>query len=91
MSDIFDDKPDPQGGDNAAKASASEMNSYLERIERLEDEKAVLNEDIKEIWAEAKARGYDTKVLKKLQSIRKMKEGERNLVKFYGETMGVFG
>lgn len=91
MSDMFDDKPDPKGGDNAQKASAAEMQSFADRIERLEDEKAVLTADIKDVYDEAKSRGYDVKALRKIIPLRKLKEDERALIKFYGETMGIFG
>lgn len=50
-----------------AKATArSELRSFVERIERLEEEKAELQEDIKSVYQEAKANGFDTKALKEV-------------------------
>lgn len=53
------------------------LKSIIERVERLEEEKAALAEDIKEIYAEAKGNGFDTKALKKIVKIRKMDEQKR--------------
>lgn len=50
--------------------------SFMERIERLEEEKAALMEDIKEIYAEAKGVGFDVKTIRKIISLRKM-DGEK--------------
>ena len=51
--------------------AAGELKSFVERVERLEEEKKEIAEQIKEVMAEAKARGYDTKVLRKVLSLRK--------------------
>ncbi len=91
MPDIFDDKPDPQGGDNAQKAVASDLINYADRIDRLEDEKACLSEDIKEVFAEAKANGYDVKALRKVLALRKLDKETRAVIQLYGDRMGVFG
>lgn len=77
-------------GDNATKAAAEDLKSYAERIARLEDEKAVLSEDIKEVYAEAKARGYDVKALRTVLSLRKKDEGTLAAIHLYGERMGIF-
>ena len=53
------------------------LKSIIERVDRLEEEKAALAEDIKEIYAEAKANGFDTKALKQIVKIRKMDEQKR--------------
>jgi uncharacterized protein (UPF0335 family) len=58
-------------------ATAGQLKSVIERIERLEEEKKALAEDIKEVYAEAKANGFDTKAIRKLISIRKQDEGDR--------------
>lgn len=52
--------------------------AFLERIERLEEEKAALAEDIKEIYGEAKAVGFDAKIMRKLIRLRKMDAQKRN-------------
>lgn len=51
--------------------AAGELKSFVERVERLEEEKKEVAEQIKEVMAEAKGRGYDTKVLRKVLSLRK--------------------
>ncbi len=52
--------------------------SFIERVERLEEEKAVLMEDIKEVYAEAKGVGFDVKVMRKLIGLRKMDADARH-------------
>ena len=54
-----------------------ELLQIIEKVERLEQEKADLAEDIKGIFEEAKSRGYDVKILKELLKLRKMEEDER--------------
>ncbi len=54
-----------------------QIKAFIERIERLEEEKAALAGDIKEVYAEAKGNGFDTKVLRKIVSIRQQDHGER--------------
>ncbi len=49
---------------------------YLERVERLEEEKIALCEDIKEVFQEAKGNGFDVKIMKELLKLRKMEEQE---------------
>jgi len=53
------------------------LRSYIERIERLEEEKKVLAEDIKEIYSELKGTGFDQKVVRKLISLRKLEDHDR--------------
>ena len=90
MTDIFD-KPTPNGGDNAFKASVADLQSFAQRIERLEDEKAVLSEDIKEVFAEAKARGYDVKALRLAISLSKKDKELLAITKLYADNLGLFG
>lgn len=54
-----------------------QLRSLVERIERLEEEKASLAADIKEVYAEAKAHGFDTKIMRKVISLRKKDRDER--------------
>lgn len=53
------------------------LRSFIERVERLEEEKKVLAEDIKEVYAEAKGTGYDPKIMKKVVAIRRMDRAKR--------------
>jgi uncharacterized protein (UPF0335 family) len=54
-----------------------QLRTIVERIERLEEEKKTIAGDIKEVYAEAKANGFDTKVLRKVITIRKKDAAER--------------
>lgn len=54
-----------------------QLRAFIERVERLELEKAAIAADIKEIYAEAKGNGFDTKILRKIISIRKQDHNER--------------
>jgi uncharacterized protein (UPF0335 family) len=61
-----------QGGIAAAK-----LRNFVERIERLESEKADLAADIKDVYAEAKGNGFDTKIMRKVIQLRKLEEPDR--------------
>ncbi len=54
-----------------------QLKSIVERIERLEEEKKTISDDIGEVYSEAKGNGYDTKVLRKVIAIRKRDRNER--------------
>ncbi len=54
-----------------------QLRAFVERIERMEEEKKSITDDIKEIYAEAKGMGYDTKVLRQVVRIRKQDQHER--------------
>ena len=53
------------------------MRAFIERIERLEEEKKAIADDIKEVYAEAKGSGFDTKVMRQIVRIRKQDRNER--------------
>jgi uncharacterized protein (UPF0335 family) len=57
--------------DLTTSATAQELRQFVERVERLEAEKKDIAEQITEVLAEAKGRGYDTKVLRKIIALRK--------------------
>jgi uncharacterized protein (UPF0335 family) len=54
-----------------------QLRAFLERIERMEEEKKAITDDIKEIYAEAKGSGFDTKVLRQIVRLRKLDHNER--------------
>ena len=54
------------------------LQSFIERVERLEEEKAAIAEDIKEVYAEAKGVGFDVKTLRKIVSLRKQEPEKRS-------------
>lgn len=57
--------------------AAEQLKSIIERIERLEEEKKALSDDIKDVYGEAKANGFDTKILRQVIRIRKQDADER--------------
>ncbi|PIW28535.1 MAG: hypothetical protein COW30_07305 [Rhodospirillales bacterium CG15_BIG_FIL_POST_REV_8_21_14_020_66_15] len=59
-------------------AASERLKSFVERIERLEDEKKALADDIKEVYSEAKSAGFDVKILRQLIRLRKMDPNDRN-------------
>lgn len=61
----------------ATTIAQGQLRSFVERIERLEEEKTAIAADIKEIYAEAKGNGFDTKTLRKVISLRKKDTAER--------------
>lgn len=72
---------------------ADEIRQFIERYEHLEAEKRDLAEDQKEVMAEAKGRGFDTKALKRVIQLRKMKPDERAefdaMVEMYTAALGM--
>lgn len=63
--------------DSKTSFAQGQLRSLVERIERLEEEKKAIAGDIKEVYAEAKANGFDTKILRKVITIRKKDRTER--------------
>lgn len=55
----------------------SQLRSIIERIERLEEDKAAVQNDLKEVYAEAKGNGFDTKTLRKVVRLRKQDKAKR--------------
>jgi uncharacterized protein (UPF0335 family) len=53
------------------------LKSFIERVERLEEEKAALSADIREVYSEAKGEGFDTKIMRKVIGLRKLDTAER--------------
>jgi len=65
----------------------NQLQSVIERVERMEAEKAAVAEDIKQIYLEAKGNGFDTKIIRKIVAIRKKsaeeREAERAMIELY--------
>jgi len=57
--------------------AADHLRSFIERIERLEEEKAALTADIREVYAEAKGTGFDTKIMRQVVRMRKLDTADR--------------
>lgn len=77
----------------AGNVAAEELRLLIERIERLEEEKKGLADDIKDVYSEAKARGYDTKTMRKIVALRKMEADARReadaLLETYKSALGM--
>ena len=63
--------------DNNGGVAAGELRQFIERIERLEEEKTALQEDISDVMAELKGRGYDVKAIRAILKLRKQDPDER--------------
>ncbi|GGC63982.1 DUF2312 domain-containing protein [Chelatococcus reniformis] len=73
--------------------AAEELKQFIERIERLEEEKAALAGDIKEVFAELKGRGFDAKAVRTILRIRKKDHAERQeeeaILELYMQALGM--
>ena len=84
-----------QGPADAATSdsSAARLKSFIERIERLEEEKAATAADIKEVYAEAKGTGFDVKIMRQVIRLRKMESADRaeqeELLDLYKRALGM--
>lgn len=77
MTAKYKDDPDfSKHNDQALVVAADELRQFIERAEQLEAEKKDIAEQSKELFAEAKGRGYDTKVMRKVIALRKRKPDE---------------
>ena len=75
--------------------AAERLRSFIERVERHEEEKANIANDIKEVYAEAKATGFDTKIMRQVLKLRKMDkddvEEQEHLLELYKRALGMAG
>lgn len=82
------------GHNSGERVAKDELLGYIERVERLKDEKAVqakeYSEAIKEVYAEAKALGYDKKAMDHAMKLRAMDSEARAVVGFYCDVLDVF-
>ena len=69
------------------------LKAFIERIERLEEEKRALAEDIKDVYAEAKGTGYDVKIMRKIVSMRRQdhhkRKEEEEILDLYLSALGM--
>jgi len=63
---------------DVAGVSGERLRAFVERIERLEEEKKALSDDIREVYSEAKGTGFDVKVLRQIIRLRKMDSSDRS-------------
>ena len=80
-------------GEASYRVTAGELRQFIERFERLEAEKKDVADQQKEVMAEAKARGYDTKVMRKLVALRKRDADdiaeEEAVLEMYKQALGM--
>ncbi len=78
---------------NVGGIAGDQLASYIERIERLEEEKATLQNDMKEVFAEAKGNGFDVKIMRQILKLRKMQAADRSeqeeLLELYKRALGM--
>ncbi|GJD87661.1 hypothetical protein BHAOGJBA_1166 [Methylobacterium hispanicum] len=85
----------PKAGDVSSSegVAADELKQFIERIERLEEEKAGLQGDIKDVFAELKGRGFDSKAVRQILRIRKKDHAERQeeeaILELYMQALGM--
>lgn len=90
---LIDDEPEETGSPAINNETSKQLRSHVERIERLEEEKAGLSADIKEVFASAKAEGFDVKTIRQILKIRKMDASDRAeqeaLIELYLSALGM--
>lgn len=73
--------------------AGEQLRSFIERIERLEDEKKDVQEQIKEVFSEAKGVGFDTRIMRQLLRLRKLRDADRSeqeeLLEIYKQAIGM--
>jgi len=73
--------------------AADELRLLIERIERLEEEKKAIADDVKDVYSEAKSRGYDTKTMRAIVRLRKMENHDRQeaeaMMELYMQALGM--
>ena len=73
--------------------AADQLRLFIERIERLEEEKKGIADDVKDVYAEAKANGYDTKTMRAIVRLRRMEKNARQeadaLLETYRAALGI--
>ncbi len=86
------EKPAGAAGE-ASDSTAVRLKSFIERIERLEEEKKGIADDIKDVFAEAKGTGFDVKIMRQVIRLRKMASDDRReqeeLIETYMAALGM--
>lgn len=82
-----------EGHTSAHTVAVGQLRAFIERIERLEEEKKTVGDDIKEVYAELKGTGFDSKAVRTIIRLRKKEEHERNeeeaLIQLYKDVLGM--
>ena len=91
--EIGDNNPPEETTAEGVAVAAGQLRSFIERIERLNEEKKTIADDIKEVFAEAKGTGFDTKTMRTLIRLRSMDAAERQeaeaLLDLYKAALGM--
>ena len=84
---------DESGAEQSESVTARQLRAFIERIERLDEEKAGIAGDIREVYAEAKSNGFDTPAMREIIRLRKMDSGDRHerdsLLELYKSALGM--
>lgn len=79
--------------EEAKAVAVAQLRAFIERIERLEEEKKTISDDIKEVYSEAKNSGFDTKAIRAIIRLRKKEDGERQeeeaMIDLYKDALGM--
>ncbi len=82
-----------QIGHNSGGIATDDLKSFIERIERLTQEKDAIGNDIKEVYTEAKGNGFDSKIMRQIMRLRKMEPNDRQeqaeLLDIYARALGM--
>ena len=65
------------GAEPSSNEAAKQLRAFVERVERLDEEKKAIADDIKSVYGEAKAMGFDTKIMKRVIALRKIDDAQR--------------
>lgn len=80
-------------GDNAQSIAVGQLRAFIERIERLEEEKKTISDDIKEVFAELKGSGFDAPAVRAIIRLRKKEAHERQeeeaMIQLYMDALGM--
>ena len=86
-------KKKPAPATPSSEISGNRLKSFIERVERLEEEKGAIGEDIRDVYAEAKSTGFDPKIMRKVISLRKTnlekRREEQELLDLYLAAIGM--
>lgn len=81
------------GADSSYRVTADQLRAFVERVERLTEEKKAIEADIKDVYAEAKGCGYDAKILRKIVALRARDADsvseEEAILELYKEALGM--
>jgi uncharacterized protein (UPF0335 family) len=87
------EEQEEDAAEKPSNVSGARLKSFLERIERLEEEKKALAEDVRDIYSEAKSTGFEPKIMRKIISLRKTnlekRREERELLDLYMSAIGM--